>query len=84
MTRRQNLHYKISSQQKIKTEDEYVPKSAQNTLEMSVEKLMKEGKYFQALYDKHSQVISECQLKLKSLFNEARDLNIVGKRSLPS
>ena len=79
MTRRQNLHFKISRQQNLKTEDEYVPKSDQNKLEMSVEKVMKYGEYFQALSEKQSQVISECQLKLKSLVVEAGDLNIVGK-----
>ena len=29
MTRRQNLHYKISGQHKLKTNDEYVPRSVQ-------------------------------------------------------
>ena len=38
MTRRQNLHYKIASQQKLKSEMEYIPKSAQIKLELSVEK----------------------------------------------
>ena len=29
MTRRQNLHYNIASQQKFKSDSEYIPKSAQ-------------------------------------------------------
>ena len=33
---RQNLHYKISSQQKLKTDDKYVTKSAQIRLELAV------------------------------------------------
>ena len=48
MTRCQNLHYKISSQQKLKTKDEYVPKSTQIKLELAVEKGTKEGEAFQA------------------------------------
>ena len=36
MTRRQNLHYKIYSQLKLKTGDEYVPKSSQIKLELDV------------------------------------------------
>ena len=43
MTRRQNLHYKISSQHKLKSEDEYFPKSAQIKLELTIEKGTKEG-----------------------------------------
>ena len=84
MTRRQNLHYKISSQQKLKTKDEYVPKSAQIKLELAVEKRTKECKYFQSLTNKHSQVIAECQLKLKYLVIEAGDLNLVGGEISPS
>ena len=38
MMRRQNLHYKIPSQKKVKTDNEYVPKSAQIKLELAVEK----------------------------------------------
>ena len=38
MTRRQNLHYKISSQQKLKTDDEYVPNLAQIKLDLAIEK----------------------------------------------
>ena len=49
MTRRQNLHYKIASQQKLKTDKEYIPKSTQIKLELSVEKGTKEGEAFQAL-----------------------------------
>ena len=43
MTRRQNLHYKIASQQKLKTDKEYIPKSAQIKLDLSVRKGTKEG-----------------------------------------
>ena len=46
MTRHQHLHYKIASQQKLKTEKEYIPKSAQIKLELSVEKGTKEGEAF--------------------------------------
>ena len=85
MTRRQNLHYKIASQQKLKTDKEYIPKSAQIKLEISVEKGTKEGEGFQALQEKHSQVLFECQLKLKSLVVvESGDLDLIKKRSLPS
>ena len=65
MTRRKTLHYKISSQHKLKSDNEYVPKSAQIKLELYVEFGTKEGKDFQALSKKNSQVIAECQLKLK-------------------
>ena len=75
MTRRQNLHYNIASQQKLKTDKEYIPKSDQIKLELSVEKGTKEGEAFQALQEKHSQVLLECQLKLKSLVVEAGDLD---------
>ena len=37
MTRRQNLHYKISSKHKLNTDYEYVPNSAQIKLELAVE-----------------------------------------------
>ena len=84
MTRRQNLHYKIASQQKLKTDKEYIPKSAQIKLEISVEKGTKEGEAFQALQEKNSQVLVECQLKLKSLVVEAGDVDLIKKRSLPS
>ena len=43
MTRRQNLHNKIASQQKLKKDKEYIPKSAQIKLELSLEKGTKEG-----------------------------------------
>ena len=82
MTRRQNLHYKISSQQKLKTDNEYVPKSAHIKLDMDVEKGTKEGEAFQDLSENHSQVISECQLKLKSLVIEAGNLDLVEKYNL--
>ena len=54
MTRQQNLHIKITSQQKLKTDKEYIPKSAQIKLKLSVEKETKEGGAFQALQEKHS------------------------------
>ena len=79
MTRRQNLHYNISSQQKLNTNDEYVPNSAQIKSEMAVEKVTKEVEDFQSLSNKHSQVIVECQLKLNSLVIEAEDLDLVEK-----
>ena len=71
MIRRQNLHYKIASQQKLKSDTEYIPKSAQMKLELSVEKGTKEIEAFQALQEKYSQVLADCQLKLKSLVIEA-------------
>ena len=43
MTRRQNVHYKIARQHKLKSDKEYIPKSAQIKLELSVEKGTKEG-----------------------------------------
>ena len=82
MTRRQNLHYKIASQKKLKTDKEYIPKSAQIKLEHSVEKGTKEGEAFQSLQEKHSQVLVNCQLKLKSLVVEAGDLDLIEKKKL--
>ena len=38
MTWHQNIHYKISSQQKLKTDDEYVPNLAQIKLDLAIEK----------------------------------------------
>ena len=46
MTRRQNLHHNISIQQKPKTNDEYVPKSAQIKFELADEKGTKEDEDF--------------------------------------
>ena len=46
MTRRQNHHYKIASQQKLKSGTEYIPKSAQIKLELFFEKGTKEGEAF--------------------------------------
>ena len=77
MTRLQNLHYKIASQHKLKSDAKYIPKSAQIKLELSVEKGTKEGEVFQALREKHSQVLAHCQLQLKSLVIEAGDLDLV-------
>ena len=82
MTRRQNLHYKIASQHKLKSETEYTPKSTQIKLELSVEKGTKEGEAFQALQEKHSQVLVDFQLKLNSLFIEAGDINLFEKKKL--
>ena len=82
MTRRHNLHYNIASQHKIKSDNEYVPKSSQIKLDLSVEKGTKEGEDFQALSKKHSQVLADCQLKLKSLVIEAGGLDLVEKKKL--
>ena len=82
MTRRQNLYYKIASQQILITDKEYIPKSAQIKLELSVEKGTKEGEALQALQEKHSQLLVECQLKLKSLVVEAGELDLIEKRKL--
>ena len=43
MTRRQNLHFKIFSQHKLKNDNEYIPKSSQINLELDFEKVTKEG-----------------------------------------
>ena len=82
MTRCQNLRYRISSRKTLKTDYEYVPKSAQIKLEMAFERGMKEGEDFQYLYENNWQVIAECQLKLKSLVIESGDLNITEKKKL--
>ena len=79
LMRRQNPHYKIASQHKLKSYDEYVPKSAQIKLELSVEKDTKEGEAFQYLSEKHSQILTDCQLKLKSLVITEGDLDLVEK-----
>ena len=77
MTRRQNLHYKIASQCKLKSDSEYIPKSAQIKLELFVKKGTKEGEAFQGPQEKHSQILADCQQKFKSLVTEAGDLNLV-------
>ena len=41
-----------------------------------------EAKAFQALSKKHSQVLADCQLKIKYLIIEAGDLNLVKKKKL--
>ena len=82
MMRHKNIHYKIASQQKLKSDTEYIPKSAQKKLDLSVEKGKKEGEAFQALQVKHSQVLADCQLKLKSLVIKAGDLNLFDKNKL--
>ena len=51
-------------------------------METAVEKLTKEGESFQNLSENHSQVIAECQLKLKPLVIEAGDLDLVEKKKL--
>ena len=81
--RHQNLHYNISSQHKIKTDNEYVPKSYQIKLELAVEKGTKYGEAFQDLTEKHSQCIAKCQLNLKSLVIEAEDIDLVIKKNSP-
>ena len=82
MTQRHNLHYKISNQHKLKFNNEYIPKSSQIKLELSIENDTKEGEAFQALSKNHSQVIAKCQLKLKPLVIEAGDLYLVKKQKL--
>ena len=82
MIRRDNLHYKIASQHKLKSDDEYVPKSAQIKLELSVEKGKTEAKDFQALSKNHLQVLAEYQSKLKYLVIDAGDLDLVEKKKL--
>ena len=82
MMRQQNLHYKIASQHKLKSDKKYVPKSAQIKLDLSAEKETKEGEALQSLSEKHSQVIAKFQLKLKSLVIEEGDLNLVEKKKL--
>ena len=77
MMRCQNLHYRFASQQNLKSDTEYIPKSAQIKLELSAEKGTKEGEAFQALKEKHSQVLADCQLKLKSLVIEAGEIYLV-------
>ena len=51
-------------------------------MKLAVEKGTKEGEAFQALTEKHSQVIANCQLKLKSLVIEAGNLDLVEKKKL--
>ena len=80
--RRQNLHYKIASQQKLKSDTEYIPKSSQIKLELSFEKGTKEGEALQSLQDKYSQVLGDCQQKLKSLVIDARYIDLVEKKKL--
>ena len=66
----------------MKTDKEYIPKSAQIKLELYVEKGTKEGEAFQDLQEKHSQVLVECQLQIKSLVVEAGDLDLIEKKKL--
>ena len=82
MTRRQNLHYKIASQNKLKSVKEYIPKPAHMKLELSVKKGTTEVEAFQALQEKHSQILADCQLQLKFLVIEAGDLDLVEKKKL--
>ena len=82
MTLRHNLHYNIASQQKLKSDKEYILKSAQIKLELSVKNGTKEGEAFKALQEKHLQVLTDCQKKLKSLVIEAGDIDLVGKKKL--
>ena len=55
----------------MKSDTEYIPKSTQIKLELSIEKGTKEGEAFQALQNKHSQVLADYQLKLKFLVIKA-------------
>ena len=71
MTQCRNLHYNIASQQKFKSYSEYIPKSSQIKLDLSIEKRTKEGEDLQFIQDKHSEVLAGCQQKLKSLVIEA-------------
>ena len=82
MPRQHNLHYKIASQQKLKSDAEYIPKVSQIKLELSDEKGTKEGEAFQALQERHTQVLADCQLQLKPLVVEAEDLDLVKKNKL--
>ena len=66
----------------MKSDTEYIPKSAQIKLYLSVEKGSKEGEAFQALQEKQSQVIADCQLKLKFLVIEAGDIDLSKKKKL--
>ena len=61
------IYISRSQVKKLKTDNDYVPKSAQIKLELDVEKVTKEGKALQSLSEKHSQFTSECQFQLKSL-----------------
>ena len=51
-------------------------------MELYVEKGTKEGEAFQALQEKHSQVLADCKKKLKSLVIEAGDIDLVGNKKL--
>ena len=51
-------------------------------MELDVEKGTKEGKDFQALSEKHSQVIAECHLKNKYFVIEAGYLDLVEKNNI--
>ena len=53
MTRRQNLHYKTSNKKKLKSDTEYIPKSSQIKLQLSVEKGTKKGEAFQTFQENH-------------------------------
>ena len=66
----------------MKSDTEYIPKVAQIKLELSFEKGTNEGEDFQALQEKHSQVLADCQIKLKSLVIEAGDLELFKKKKL--
>ena len=51
-------------------------------MKLYAEKGTKEGKDFQTLKEKHSQVLADCQIKLKSLVIEAGNLDLVEKNNL--
>ena len=66
----------------MKSDTKYIPKSAQIKLELYVEKGTKEVEAFQALQEKHSQVLSDCQQKFNPLVIEAGDLDLAKKQNL--
>ena len=51
-------------------------------MDFSVEKLTKGGKAFQSPQEKHSLIITKCQLKLKALIIEAGELDLVEKKKV--
>ena len=82
MTWLQNLHYKIASKQMSKSDTEYIPKYTHIKLELSVEKGTKEGEAFHALQEKHLQVLTDCQQRLKYLVIEAGDIDLAEKKNI--
>ena len=66
----------------MKSDTDYITKSAEIKLNLSVQKGTKEGEALQALQENHSQVPTDCQLQLKSLVIEAGDIYLVEKKNL--